>query len=212
LIPRALPFLSVLPEAVVAQRKEAHNMYVRSVVVLLTFFIALANAGLAQTERPPQIGAQFTALKVDAVGEGPVGVGGRASYDLRFRRLTMAPELEFSHYPQNPSGDFGETQLLFGARAGVRIDRFGFFLKARPGLVHFGGNNFTRRNGSATNFAVDLGGVFEYYTSHRVVLRLDLGDTLINFPQPIFVDVTPPVNPAGWYHNFQRSFGVSWRF
>jgi hypothetical protein len=187
-------------------------MYIRVVVGLFIFFTALVDAGLAQTERPLEIGAQFTILRVDPLGEGATAVGGRASYDLRFRRLTIAPELEFNCYPQNPSGDFGETQLMAGVRAGVRIDRLRFFLKVRPGLVHFGGNNFTRRNGSSTNFALDLGGVFEYYISHRGALRLDVGDTMIRFPQPIVTGGILPVQSTGWYNNLQNGGGVSLRF
>jgi hypothetical protein len=186
-------------------------MHVRFVVGLFTFFTALANAGLAQTERRLEIGPQFTILRVDPFLERPAAVGGRASYDLRFRRLTMAPELEFTYFPQYLE-DFGETQLLAGARVGIRSNRFGFFLKTRPGLVNFGGSDFTRRNGSATNFALDLGGVIEYDVSPRVALRVDLGDTMIYFAQPIVTGGIPPMKPAGWYHNFQNSFGVSWRF
>jgi hypothetical protein len=179
---------------------------------LLVFSTALTHTGWAQTERPLELGAQFTALRVNPLGEGAGAVGGRASYDLGFRRLTIAPELEFNYFPQNPSGNFGETQLLAGARAGVKIDQFGFFLKTRPGLVHFGGGDFTERNGSSTNFALDLGGVFEYYISRRVALRLDWGDTMIYFPQAIATGGVPSLKAAGWYHSFEGSGGVSLRF
>lgn len=181
--------------------------------LLFVFCTTLTHAGLAQTERerPLEIGVQFTALRVGPLGEGAGAVGGRASYDLGFRRLTIAPEVEFNYFPQNPSGNFGETQLLAGARGGVKIDQFGFFLKLRPGVVHFGGADFVERNGSSTNFALDAGGVFEYYISRRVALRVDWGDTMIYFPQAIATGVSP-VKPAGWYHNLQGGGGVGLRF
>jgi hypothetical protein len=186
-------------------------MHVRFVAVLLILLSALTTVVVAQTERPLEIGAQFTALRVNPLGEGAGSVGGRASYDLGFRRLTVAPEVEFNYFPQNPSGNFGETQLLAGARAGFRIDQFGFFLKLRPGVVHFGGGDFVERNGSSTNFAMDAGGVLEYYISRRVALRVDWGDTMIYFPQAIATGV-PPVKPAGWYHSLQGGAGVNLRF
>lgn len=184
------------------------------VVVLLIFCAAFCNSAFAQSEseRPLEIGAQFTALHVEPLGEGAGSVGARASYDLHFEGLTMAPEVEFNYFPQNPSGNFGETQLLAGARTGIKIDQLGFFLKTRPGLVHFDGGDFRERNGgSSTNFAFDIGGVFEYYISSRVALRLDWGDTMIHFPRPILTGVSP-VKPAGWYHNLQGGAGVSVRF
>jgi len=188
-------------------------MHFRFVIVLLIFFTVLSTAGAAQTERPLEIGAQFSVLDVKPLEEGAGSVGTRASYDLSFKKITVAPEIEFNYFPQNPSGNFGETQLLAGVRTGVKLGQFGFFLKTRPGLVHFGGDDFKERNhGGSTNFAVDVGGVFEYYISSRVALRLDWGDTMIRFPNPIVTATIPPVKAAGWYHNFQGGGGVSFRF
>ena len=190
-------------------------MQIRFVVVLLISLAALivVRSAQAQADKPLEVGVLFSVMQVDPLGEGPVSIGARVSYDLPVQRLTVAPELEFNYFPQNPSGNFGETQLLAGVRAGVKIDQFGFFLKARPGLVHFGGGDFTERNGgSATNFAVDVGGVFEYFVSQRVAIRLDWGDTMIHFPRPIATGGIPPVKAAGWYHNRQGGGGVSIRF
>lgn len=186
-------------------------MHIR-LAILSVLVSVLYSAATAQSERPLEVGAQVTVLSVDPLGEGAGGVGARASYDLPFTKLTIAPELEFNYFPQDPDGNFGETQLLAGARAGIKIDRFGFFLKARPGLVHFGGGDFAERNGgSSNNLAVDLGGVFEWYASPRVALRWDLSDTVIRFPKPVFSGFINP-KPAGWYHNKQGGFGVNFRF
>jgi hypothetical protein len=67
------------------------------------------------------------------------------------------------------------------------------------------------RNGKSTSFALDVGGVVEYYISQRVALRVDWGDTMIYSPQPITTGGVPPVKPAGWYNNLQGSGGVSLR-
>jgi hypothetical protein len=188
-------------------------MQFRSVVVLLIFFNTLATTSPAQTDRRLEVGTQFSVLQIDPIGEGAGSIGARASYDLPFRKIIISPELEFNYFPQNPSGNFGETQVLAGGRAGVKVDQFGFFLKARPGLVHFGGGDFKERNnGSSTKFALDVGGVFEYYISQRVALRLDWGDTIIHFSQPVHTGAIPPVKLAGWYHNLQGGGGISLRF
>jgi len=66
----------------------------------------------------------------------------------------------------------------------------------------------------ASHLAVDVGGVFEYYISPRVALRLDWGDTMIRFPQPVFTGngIGTAPKAAGWYHSFQVGGGVSFRF
>src|SRR5262245_28612097 len=113
----------------------------RSFVTVLLILLALAAVAAAQADKPLEIGVAFSVLLVDPLREGAGSIGARASYDLAFQRLTLAPEFEFNYFPQNPSGNFGETQLLAGARAGVKVDQFGFFLKARPGFVHFAGGD-----------------------------------------------------------------------
>jgi len=188
-------------------------MQVRFVAILLILLAAVSAICAAQTGNPLEIGATFSVMQIDPLHEGAGSIGARASYDLPLQRLTLAPELEFNFFPENPSGNFGETQLLAGARIGVKVDNFGLFFKVRPGLVHFGGGDFQERNGgSNTNFAVDVGGVFERYVSQRVALRLDWGDTMIHFPQAISTGDVPPSKAAGWYHNLQISAGISIRF
>lgn len=123
-----------------------------------------------------------------------------------------------------------KTQGLFGVKAGARSSRFGVFGKLRPGLINFSvgrcqgvliGNNCfgvvtpgagcRDANGNviacpqsltgSTKFALDLGGVIEFYPSRRFALRVDVGDTLIRNSQP---------GRTG--HNLQISTGFSFRF
>jgi hypothetical protein len=63
------------------------------------------------------------------------------------------------------------------------------------------------------DFALDLGGIVEFYPSERVVIRADLGDTVIHYPMRVFGSLnTPIVLSSEFKNNFQVSLGVGWRF
>jgi hypothetical protein len=114
-------------------------------------------------------------------------------------------------------GDSGGGRMsvaLGGVRARVSGNRFGFFAKARPGVVSwsraFRGVNVTKIsdvayytepvNGRRTDFAIDLGGGFEFYPNPRVALRTEFGNTLI---RSIHL-----VDDPGFHNNLQLSTGV----
>lgn len=187
----------------------------RAFCVLFVVGIAASAASLAQGTREWRFeaGAQFTAIRVQALGEKPPGVGGRTSYEFTRGGFVFAPEVEWNYFPQDPSGNFGESQFLTGVSAGVKADLLGIYLKARPGFVRFGGADFKLRNhGSSTNFACDLGAVLEYPTSGRVAVRFDVGDTLIQFSRPVFTGASALPTSPGLSHNFQSAIGVVFRF
>lgn len=179
----------------------------RLVTGLLILF-ALPETGWTQLE----IGTQFSALRQNPPGEVSGALGARASYDLHFRRIVLAPEIEFNYFVESPVASYAETQLLAGARAGISNDRAGVFLKVRPGLVNFYAGDFTQRNGTSFNLAVDVGGVLEYYTRPGMALRLDLGNVTMRFPHAVLTGPFTPAKPAGWYHSSQGSCGVSVQF
>jgi hypothetical protein len=74
-----------------------------------------------------------------------------------------------------------------------------------------------------TTFAMDVGGVVEFYPSKRIVTRFDLGDTIIHFNRRnfntvlfnqltnTFTPATIPI-PARTSHNFQFMTSVGFRF
>jgi hypothetical protein len=71
----------------------------------------------------------------------------------------------------------------------------------------------TYNNRSQNYFAVDVGAALEVYPSARVILRLDLGDTVIPFgDSTINRPGLPGTIRPGTSHNFQGSFGVGFRF
>lgn len=187
--------------------------FLLKIASLALFVPIFFGAAKAQSDLPKtEVGAFLTTIDLrDSVGEKPLGVGGRLTYNLNDN---FAIDGEVSYFPENPAGNFGQTAAFAGVRAGVRTEKIGVFAKARPGAVRFGGDFFGVRNGgSQTKFAFDAGGVLEFYPSRRVIVRIDVGDTIIPFGDDrIFTGASiNPVRP-GTTHNLQASFGIGFRF
>lgn len=189
-------------------------MFMRVFCLLFAIGLGTSLSSPGQTENHPlETAAQFTTLNVNTLGERALGFGVRSSYEFTRRSLIIDPEVEFNYFPQNPSGNFGESQVLAGVRVGLKTESLGVFMKVRPGLVYFGGNDFkSRNNGSSTNFACDIGAVLEYPASGRVSVRVDLGDTLIHFSGLVFTDQSAVPKSPGLSHNFQGGVGIVFRF
>lgn len=198
----------------------------------------------AQTEDVPrfEVGAQFTTLtKPDFDGgRTEAGFGGRFTYNVTDY---LALEAEGNFFPHRcltcTTGNNGRiTEGLFGVKAGRRFNKFGLFAKGRPGFVRFGEGIadfiplsstpgpfplFEIRRRATTNFAVDVGGVLEFYPSRRIVTRFDAGDTIIRYGSQTFstfaFDPTTGATTVSTFttldetrHNFQFSAGVGFRF
>ena len=184
---------------------------------LMVFLMSGQARAQGYTYKPPrfEMGLHFTVLRLDnTLGEAPVGVGGRFTYNYL---ENLAFEGELSHFPEDPGANFGETQGLFGVKAGGRFEDIGLFAKVRPGFINFGGDALGRRLSERTQFACDVGAVIEYYPSPRWLLRMDVGDTIIPFHGTRFVPFFgPPGGPKvvrlGTTHNLQTSFGFAVRF
>ena len=193
----------------------------------------------SQAEETPkyEVGAQFTSLTLSGRGDDRTepGIGARFTYNLTD---SFALEAVGNLFPRkctscNPENNGRIAEGLFGVKAGKRFERFGLFGKARPGFVSFrdvalnfastGGSTFSTEEESQTNFAMDVGGVLEFYPSRRIVLRFYGGDTIIRYPRRSFTSTTffpgtmnpeivPVITPADTRHNFQFSAGVGVRF
>ena len=183
--------------------KAAHkcqHYWVKIALVLacgLTFFAS--DAGAQDRHGPFELGFQITGVHLHKIDETPFGIGARVLIDISKR---IALDAEVDHYPENPSGNFGETAALFGVRTGWRVDRFGVFAKARSGVMHFGGAFFDQRLVRKTVVDADLGGVLEYYPSPRTTVRIDMGDTVLFYGG----------SALGTVHNFQPALGFGFRF
>jgi hypothetical protein len=177
------------------------------------FLFLTASATFAQsTDHKIESGVFLSGIDLtSSVGEKTAGIGGRLVFIFT---NNLAFDIEACYFPENPSGNYGQTIVLAGARAGRRQENFGVFAKVRPGVINYGGSFFKAYNGSARSFiAIDVGGVLEYYPSARVLLRLDAGDTIIPFGDAAIKGPLPPytIRP-GTTHNRQTSIGIGFRF
>ena len=102
--------------------------------------------------------------------------------------------------------------------------RVGVFAKVRPGVANFPTLRVRRRlcnllqpcedaGRSGNRFALDTGAVIELYPTERIIVRLDIGDTMIRFRNDGFFESTTPMRIAdGFSHNLQFGVGVGFRF
>lgn len=221
----------------------------RFVASLLLTLVAIANAA-AQEDKTPrfEVGGHFSSTLFEEptvnlfsrpatcpTVKTKSGFGGRFTYNIT---RAVAAEAEADFYPNGDSECSEDytvgrvAQGLFGVKMGKRFKSFGLYGKVRPGFVRFG-QAFagTRREGGGlinqmgrTNFAVDLGGVVEFYPSRRIVTRFDFGDTIIRYKELRYeIEPVCPVNPSlpcvttgllpgATTHNFQFTAGVGFRF
>lgn len=210
--------------------------------ILTALLIIYADARAQEHDAPKvEVGAQFSSLSVtspDFFGtENGTGFGARVTYNLTDH---FAVEAEGNFYPLKMQRQFASggrvEQAQFGIKAGKRYNSFGLFAKARPGIVSFGDTvkvsegTFNLGNGTTipiavfgserkTHFSTDVSGVLELYPSHRIMVRFDMGDTIIRYGEhnvPTFEFVNPQravvAAPTEFKHNFQFTAGVAYRF
>jgi hypothetical protein len=202
--------------------------------MMISFATALAYAQSSDIPKV-EVGALFTVNRLRDLSETDTGMGIRAGYNISngiaaeaefnyfpggltdFLRPAGLPNTVYS---QN------RTQGLFGVKyIPLRADKFGIGGKLRPGFVRFNGDGgalggafgcvpgtsgastpfICQIANGKTNFAMDLGGVFEYYPARRLVTRFDLGATIIRFG--------PSLGNDGFNStNLQFSAGIGVRF
>ncbi len=191
----------------------------------------VATPAMAQSARPSlEVAGQTTLLRLNDSGTTSAGVGGRFSLDLS---RWVSADVEVSFFPRDtfelatPTVTQGDlrvayhrrrTDVLAGVKVGHRGQRFGVFGKVRPGMTRLTdkgidcvGNMcalmlFVRPE-YHNEFALDLGGIVEFYPSRRTVARFDFGDVLIRQRSsgvPSCSDCTS--------HNLTSRFGLGLRF
>jgi hypothetical protein len=201
------------------------NRCIGLILILMVPCIAAAQ----DTRQRYELGALVTYTFLREIGSTDAGVGtqaggpgGRLVYHA-FPFLDLDTEINF--LPGNSATSGNHLQGFFGVKSGKRWNREAIFLKARPGFIHFsrdpfgvqnpGSNSFSHERAASTEFNFDLGGVIEYYTARGLILRFDLGDSLVRYARrTVRTSEFVPVFEAGGFttHNWQGSFGISLRF
>jgi hypothetical protein len=183
----------------------------------------------AQTPEPRlETGVFLTFVRLEEIGStdhevgtSTVGLGGRIGWRI-FRHLDVDGELVV--HPR--AGVTGyRIQGFVGAKAGVRLGRVGLYAKVRPGFLYFEKDPFgVAAPGSsflnplwadALEPALDLGGTIEYDTPRGLVVRFDIGDTIVRYgTRTVFSSPVLPPRQAGGFitRNRQWSLGMGKRF
>jgi hypothetical protein len=206
-----------------------------SLIVLLVVY----SQAVAQSSEPRkfEVAAEFTTLERDDYsGRSEPGIGARFTYNLN---RVFSLEGAAYHFPRScfTCGHNGTvTEVVGGLKVGKRFEKWGIFAKGRPGVVSFSRGEFNVvpapgppsfpfqfEFNRVNSFAVDAGGVVEFYVSDRIVTRFDAGDTIIHFgsrrfntllfdPTTNTATLFPITAPASTTHNFQFMASVGFRF
>ena len=206
-------------------------------VAVLCVCCFLALFVLAQSE-PPKYEIGLHAASLAPVGFESGGVGGGLRFTYNFNAM-LAVEGEVNVFNRTSFDSINRVQGLAGLKSGVRFDKVGLFGKIRPGVAH---NVFTSVKNAPchtfvappnsplpgctfgrtarNDFALDLGGVVEFYPARRWVMRFDVGDTIIRRSLPnVTIDgsgignlllLAPDQHIVR--HNLQINAGVGFRF
>ncbi len=191
--------------------------------LLLT--LATSNLKAQNRERKVEIGLHYTGINLRSIDSTESGGGVRFSYNINdYLAVEGQGNLFEFAIGDHPTDDVLAAQGLFGVKAGVRSHRFGVFAKLRPGVANFPELRMLRglcllsptcdRSGRSGNrFALDTGAVVEFYPTQRIIVRFDVGDTMIRFKNDSLFRGSSHVGiEDGMSHNFQFVAGVGFRF
>lgn len=207
---------------------QQRHLYVLSTVALAGWLVA-PQLARAQTRSPFQVGAQLATLRVGDLGSTNAGVGGHMSFDLR---RWVSVEGELNVFPRDTfetdTTSFAVSDLrvvhrrrrldaFFGPKVGFTRERFGLFASVKPGFSRLTdrGVRCAGRDCAVvllalpvyrTEFALDVGGVFELYPTARTVLRATVSDTVIRHRS-----LAPPCDTCST-HNLATRVGIGMRF
>jgi hypothetical protein len=166
----------------------------RLILAILVGAISTSSAFAQSASGRGDVALQTSLLNSNgATGLNP-GVGGRVTLNL-WRGVALDGEATFF-----PNDDFHQgisvyrrsrTEGFLGAKVGYRGDRFGVFGKFRPGVTRLAHRGLGCTGGEQcwlilpvapvyqSQFAIDVGGIVEFYPTSRLVTRIDVGELII---------------------------------
>lgn len=180
----------------------------------------LLSLGRSEQLEPPPFPPEFVPFYL---GDDR-GFGGRLTYNVN-RWLAMDAAVNYFYTDPHVGDAQREGKFLqgaFGPKAGIRRRRYGVFAKVRPGFLSYGSVHddlfppFPANR--VTHFALDTGGVLEYYPSPRTILRFDLSRVAVFYgSRRVVAPEGPPFNGTWVEGGFQDTgmqftTGFGWRF
>jgi len=196
---------------------------IRGFICLVTIFSAgTTNAQeISRFEAGPVFAYLRIPLSPPINDQNQAEIGGRFSWNVS-RQIAVEGEVEASPFRTTnlttPYQGGHLLQTFVGVKIGKRWDKFGVFGRFRPGFTSYSGviKEFTTgatEFGRRTDPAFDVGGGFEFFVSRRILLRYDLGDTVIHY-NSTSVRISGQAVPAPGVvrNNFQFSTGIAFRF
>ena len=175
-------------------------------------------------ERKLEASLLYSSINLEPFDSRESGAGVRLAYNIN-QYLSVEAEgtlFEFA-IGDHPTDDLLAAMGLIGVKAGVRNRHFGAFAKVRPGVANFPKLRVLRgfcfrelscdggRGGN--RLAVDAGAVLEVYPTDWLIIRLDVGDTMIRFKDDRLTSFPSDIRiKNGFSHNLQVSGAVGFRF
>ncbi len=160
-----------------------------------------------------EIGGQLADIRTGCIGQDnchlpSVGLGLGATLNLN-QHFALDANANVTPGSSNGATQFSggrASELLLGIRAEVRAKRYGYFLKAQPGVMTWSRalddiliptpTTFTVVYGTRHRFVSDVGAGLEYSPSSRVHVRAEVSDLVMYF------------GGSTWVHNLQPSAGL----
>ena len=202
-------------------------------ILSFAFSALVATASAVHAQGRWEVGGQFSVLQPSDSASTNAGIGARVAWHAA---NWVSAEAEVNYFASerfewdgvpSPAGvSFDRFNLrynrqrleaFFGPKIGHKWQRFGLFGKVRPGFTHLTDDGvecigdvcalaLIARPQYRTEFALDLGGVAEFYPTSRTVVRADLGTRMIRHRSS-----APPCQSCST-QNFSSSFGAGYRF
>jgi hypothetical protein len=183
-------------------------MRVAVLVLAITFLIPQGlRAQRQHDEEIPryEVGVQADFNNLEGIGVWGGGIGLRFDYNFD-EHFALDSQLTYRQHnvlalagPAVASGVVGQTNGLFGIRAGQRVRYYGFFAHARAGFMHFSEDKGAVLLNRNTLPAFDVGGTCERYFG-PVILRFGLSELIVPYGKAKVIPglpVTPPPPPPG---------------
>lgn len=212
----------------------------RTLFILTVIFLVHSQV-LAQAEELPkfEVAGEFTTLEREAFSQRRTdpGLGARFTYNLNRMFSLEAAGYFFPKKCSDCRNSGNVAEGLAGVKFGKRFEKWGIFAKGRPGAISYsrGALDVIAQPGTSpfgpvdfdfkrlTAFALDVGGVVEFYPTKRIVTRFDAGDTIIHFNSRtmktiVFDPVANTIGPGTLQipgrtsHNFQFMTSIGFRF